>query len=183
MCVEKGRVLIINQAWADNSKRLPHSPQVTTRLTKTMMSKALYNGISTLLLVALSSMVLAEPPDGKGYKKGYSNSERGAGKVHGQNDLAGSMDLISAGINASDARRIARDLGFRGYKPLPPGIKKNLARGKPLPPGIAKSRLPTQFTGRLPYHKGYEWLSAGSDLVLVSQKSQVVSDVLRDVFE
>ena len=68
-------------------------------------------------------------------------------------------------------------------KPLPPGIRKNMARGKPMPPGIAKTRLPDPFIGALPRHPGYEWQQAGADLVLVASGSLVISDILEGVFD
>src|SRR3546814_12845124 len=66
-------------------------------------------------------------------------------------------DLIYAGITAALAREYALDFGFGGYSSLPPGIRKNLARGKPLPPGIATKMVPGSLLGRLPRHPGYEW--------------------------
>ena len=89
--------------------------------------------------------------------------------------------LESAGFG--DARRLAVDQGLTGMKPLPPGIRKNLARGKPMPPGIAKTRMPNSYINQLPSHPGYEWQQAGSDLVLVVAGSLVISDVLEGVFD
>ena len=57
-------------------------------------------------------------------------------------DLPDTEDLIKAGITAALARSLAQDSGLTGYSSLPPGIAKNLARGKPLPPGIAKKAVP-----------------------------------------
>jgi len=91
--------------------------------------------------------------------------------------------MISAGISIGDARRLATQHGLVGTKPLPPGIRKNLARGKPLPPGIAKQQLPGPFVSQLPHHPGYEWQQAGADLVLVVSGSLVISDVLKGVFD
>jgi len=90
---------------------------------------------------------------------------------------------ISAGISFGDARRLAVDQGLTGTKPLPPGIRKNLARGKPMPPGIAKTRMPNSYINQLPRHPGYEWQQAGSDLVLVVIGSLIIADVLKGVFD
>ena len=63
---------------------------------------------------------------------------------HGKNkdnrDSSGSVSvtLSTAGISISTARGYAVQAGATGYGSLPPGIRKNLARGKPMPPGIAK---------------------------------------------
>ncbi|NYT84969.1 anti-virulence regulator CigR family protein [Pollutimonas harenae] len=95
-------------------------------------------------------------------------------------DLFG--DLVYAGITAALAREYALDFGLGGYSSLPPGIRKNLARGKPLPPGIAKQMVPGSLLGRLPRYPGYEWRVAGTDLILISVASAVIADILYDVF-
>ena len=86
------------------------------------------------------------------------------------------------GITMAEARRLALDYRYTGYKSLPPGIQKNLARGKPLPPGIAKKMVPSRMLSRLPRHAGYEWRIAGTDLILVAIATNVVADVLSGVF-
>ena len=102
---------------------------------------------------------------------------------HGDGILDGvTGGLVSAGITLAAARQLALDGGYTGYTALPPGIAKNLARGKPLPPGIARKMVPGGMLPKLPRHPGYEWRVLGSDLVLVSIASSVVADVLHDVF-
>ena len=100
----------------------------------------------------------------------------------GFNVDAGLSGTITAGISIGDARRLADQHHLTGSKPLPPGIRKNLARGKPMPPGIAKTRLPEGFINGLPRNPGYEWQQAGVDLVLVVSGSLVISDILEGVF-
>ncbi|MNF18899.1 hypothetical protein D3C81_1734650 [compost metagenome] len=65
---------------------------------------------------------------------------------------------------------------------MPPGIAKNLARGKPLPPGIAKKMVPSSMLRDLPYYPGYEWRIAGDDLVLVALSTALVASVINGVF-
>ena len=66
-------------------------------------------------------------------------------------------------------------------KGLPPGIAKNLARGKPLPPGIAKQRLPNDLVQRLPpVHAGYERVIVDGRVLLVEIATQMIHDVLVD---
>lgn len=81
------------------------------------------------------------------------------------------------------ARELALASGGKGYETLPPGIRKNLARGKSLPPGIAKKSLPGGMLERLPVRSGYEWLAIGTDLVLIESASGILADVLADVFK
>lgn len=89
---------------------------------------------------------------------------------------------VSAGISFGQARELAVSYQQTGYQQLPPGIRKNLARGKPLPPGIAKKLGHSQMLSQLPQHEGYQWQVCGSDLVLVSIATMVVADILTDVF-
>lgn len=149
-----------------------------------------------LLLSSIAAIqpVLADPPSGKGNpNKGSQgnngnngnkgNSDQGQGQGNAQDnssDLA--TGLVIAGITTIAAQNLATNYGMVGYAPLPPGIAKNLARGKPLPPGIAKKYPPNAMLGQLPYHPGYEWRVAGSDLILVAIGTAIVADVLRNVF-
>lgn len=67
-------------------------------------------------------------------------------------------------------------------KGLPPGIAKNLARGKPLPPGIAKQMLPPALLERLPAPpSGYERIIVDGKVLLVEVATQIIHDVLADV--
>ena len=76
--------------------------------------------------------------------------------------------------------------GYRDYwnpgPALPPGIQKNLVRGKPLPPGIAK-KLDSRLLGRLPHYDGYEWRQAGTDLILVAIATGIIYEVLNGALD
>lgn len=76
-----------------------------------------------------------------------------------------------------------RDAGNgKGHRALPPGIEKNLARGKPLPPGIAKQVLPADLIKVLPaVPRGYERIIVGSKILLVEVATQVIHDILEDI--
>lgn len=69
----------------------------------------------------------------------------------------------------------------RAVKRLPPGIAKNLARGKPLPPGIAKQQLPQELATRLPVREGFQVSIFGDRIVLLEAHGLVV-DVLEGIF-
>jgi len=65
---------------------------------------------------------------------------------------------------------------------LPPGIAKNVARGKPLPPGIAKRALPTDLLAVAPrVDKDVSFAIVGE--VVVALKGGIVIDVLAGVFK
>lgn len=134
-----------------------------------------------LLPCVCACSVHASSPEGKNKSGKDSPNVSGSVDVGITAPIPGGM--ISAGISIGDARRLATQHGMTGAKPLPPGIRKNLARGKPLPPGIAKKQLPGPFIGQLPRHPGYEWQQAGTDLVLVVSGSLVISDILDGVFD
>ena len=72
----------------------------------------------------------------------------------------------------------------RGKKPggLPPGIAKNLARGKALPPGIAKQYLPDDLVAALPRPPaGYERVIVDGKILLVEVATRVIHDILSDL--
>lgn len=86
-----------------------------------------------------------------------------------------------------DERELRRHFGERGdwVRPeerasLPPGIRKNLERGKPLPPGIAK-RFDDRALRQLPRYEGYEWQRVGPDAVLIDMADQIIYEVVRDL--
>lgn len=95
----------------------------------------------------------------------------------------GKPDRVESDISFTGARRLAVSHGLTGYQSLPPGIAKNLARGKPLPPGIAKRAVPASMLGQLPYYPGYEWQIVGNDLVLIALSTAVVTAIINGVFD
>lgn len=127
------------------------------------------------------STLQADPPANKG-KPGKANSQESTDTQDFRFGANLSV-MVNAGISIGDARTLAAEYKLGGAKPLPPGIRKNLARGKPLPPGIQKTRLPDSFISQLPSHEGLEWRRAGTDLVLVVTGSLVISDLLEGVFD
>ncbi|WP_372016843.1 anti-virulence regulator CigR family protein [Pseudoxanthomonas sp. 10H] len=141
--------------------------------------------LSSLIMAGLLAVpALAAPPEGKGHGKGHGNGKpthehSSPSGVRVDADVGG---LVSVSIGTGDARRIAERHGYVGYAPLPPGIRKNLARGKPLPPGIAKKMVPGPMLRDLPVYAGHEWRVAGDDLILVSLGSGLVVEVMGDIF-
>lgn len=89
------------------------------------------------------------------------------------------VTIIQGYYRRQDALSKHRHKGKHG---LPPGIAKNLARGKPLPPGIAKQHLPSGLQADLPpAPHGYERIIVDGKILLVEIATQVVRDVLTDI--
>jgi hypothetical protein len=64
---------------------------------------------------------------------------------------------------------------------LPPGIARNLARGKPLPPGIAR-QFPDRLASELPPSPdGFERIYIDDRVLLVEIGTQLVHDILSDL--
>jgi len=155
--------------------------------------------IPGLLAVAIStSPVFAKPGGGKGgdgngkgpKKEQKAPAQKSDKKDKGKPDKAAKPgkpvapgELRRAGIDPGEAKRLAKQYQFVGFKPLPPGIRKNLLRGKPLPPGLSHRGVPGPYLATLPVYPGYEWRAYGTDLVLVSLATAVVADVLMDALE
>lgn len=144
--------------------------------------------VATALAAILSCALLATPAlanpgngNGNGNGNGKGNNGHSHKEKHGKNH--GGPDRVDADISFNDARRLALDYGLTGYQSLPPGIAKNLARGKPLPPGIAKKAVPASMRGQLPYYPGYEWRIVGDNLVLIALSTAVVTAIINGVFD
>ncbi|WP_252273891.1 anti-virulence regulator CigR family protein [Pseudomonas subflava] len=102
---------------------------------------------------------------------------------HGNDDDV-TVDLRGPSIDIGRVRLILgdnRDL-IGPAQSLPPGIRKNLARGKPLPPGIAK-RFDNRLLGQLPHYDGYEWRQVGTDVVLVALASGLIYEIIENVLD
>lgn len=138
--------------------------------------------IAVFLLMAglVASPTSAAPPQGK--DKPEKTHKHFHDKRHAP-DMQSAEPLVSVALGFKEARRLAVAKGCTGYHALPPGIRKNLARGKPLPPGIAKKVGACPVLRQLPTYAGYEWRIYGSDLVLVAVATAIVAEVLFDVFE
>jgi Ni/Co efflux regulator RcnB len=133
-------------------------------------------------LTVITSFAIAEPPEGKGNQgkqKAYKQ-KKDKSDDQGRDD---SGALISVNVRYEDVRPIAVANHYIGYKSLPPGIRKNLMRGKPLPPGIAKKMVPEPMLIKLPRYGGYEWHVCGSDLVLAAIATGIVQEVIQGVFK
>ena len=113
------------------------------------------------LLVAMSLPALAEAQSGKGKAK-----------------EAGKSATAKAHARGSDAEiRIIREYygePSRKLKPLPPGVYKNLERGKQVPKGILRTRFPELLETRIPRREGASWWIAGDHALLVDTNNILV---------
>ncbi|WP_460135214.1 anti-virulence regulator CigR family protein [Pseudomonas sp. S1_E04] len=138
--------------------------------------------VLSLVLSAGSAVALADPGNGKGqgHNKGNGQGGQGYDKPKGK----GAQGRHGPSVDRSGVLTVLG--GYRDYwspgPALPPGIQKNLARGKPLPPGIAK-KLDARLLNRLPHYDGYEWQQAGTDLILVALATGLIYEVLNGAFD
>jgi hypothetical protein len=114
-----------------------------------------------------------------------SQASAQSGKSKGKPaERSGEAAHRSGGPSTDVEVRIIREFfGARSEKPksLPPGIAKNLARGKPLPPGIAKKQVPDDLIVLLPARTGTRWVLAG-DIVLLVDAGDIIVDLIKLVF-
>jgi hypothetical protein len=121
-----------------------------------------------IAVIAFALAVFATPAVAQG--KGRGAKDKSAGTVQAQV----SVDVF----DAIEIRLIRDYYGNVRQKPqpLPPGIAKNLRRGKPLPPGIAKKTLPSDLSRNLPVREGVELVVTGDQVVMV--RAGIVIDIL-----
>src|SRR5262249_39709501 len=129
-------------------------------------------------LSLLLAAVLALPTPAFAGNKGKKTSGKPAVEAPASDAVT---ILITATERSIILGYVSEHSGTLPAQPLPPGIAKNLARGKPLPPGIAKRYLPGELVAQLPPRPGYEWIVAGTDVVLTAAATGLVVDILRDV--
>ncbi|MGE0119619.1 MAG: anti-virulence regulator CigR family protein [Dongiaceae bacterium] len=136
----------------------------------------------SLLLAAALALPGAAYADSKG--KGNGKKARGVPGVEAQASQT-AVILITATERAIifgwlDSHRGNLPVALAGAKPLPPGIAKKVARGGALPPGIAKRYLPNDLLVQLPARPGYQWMVAGTDVLLVAAATGLIVDILID---
>lgn len=145
-------------------------------------------------LFLIGAPLEAAPPEGKGppvHPSGAADKHRGGpeggadgpGKKTGATEAGRNDPAPHTAIDRAEVRRLAVTHHLAGRAPLPPGIRRNLVRGKPLPPGIARQAVPDPILAALPRHPGHEWIVCGTDLVLIAVAGAIVADILTDVFE
>jgi len=104
-------------------------------------------------------------------------AEATVGVVFSKDDIA----IIAEWYQNHDSGPAHGD-GRKKPKGLPPGIEKNLERGKPLPPGIAKQVLPQGLIAKLPpVPRGYERIVVDGKILLVELATNVIHDILVDI--
>ncbi|AKJ99321.1 MULTISPECIES: anti-virulence regulator CigR family protein [Pseudomonas] len=161
-------------------------------------SRSLMAVLTCFALVAGPGVVVADPGNGKGNApfdqgpghgqgkggQGHKGDQGNQGNPGGQGNRGGGDWHNGPSIDRGGVLGVIG--GYRDYwspgPALPPGIQKNLARGKPLPPGIAK-KLDSRLLGRLPHYDGYEWQQVGTDLILVAIASGIIYEVLNGAFD
>lgn len=108
-----------------------------------------------------------------------SAEAQGRGRGGGSATLTAQIALTANDREAIRAFYASRPA--QGAEALPPGIRRNLERGKPLPPGIAKRSLAAELRSRLAIPAGYEVVEVGLDVLLVEVATGVIHDVLLDI--
>src|SRR5574343_366404 len=102
------------------------------------------------LTLVHSSHAVADP--GKGHGKSKTQQEQHTDSPEVDAQLSVQMGGVT--LTVGTARQLASQYQLQGAKPLPPGIRKQLARGKPLPPGLARQQLPASYVQQLPARDG-----------------------------
>lgn len=125
------------------------------------------------MVAAVLAATIAAPIGAQGRGRGRGGEAAAAGK-------GGAKATIV--FNDKD-RTTVRDYFVAhplGVKALPPGIAKNVARGKPLPPGIARRAVPRDLMAIMPRPEPGVTFSIVGNMVVAIQAGVVV-DVLLDI--
>jgi hypothetical protein len=131
-----------------------------------------------------------------------SHKEAGKAKAAAAKPAAAKPAAAKAGAKAAPAKAAGKTVqaGFTGKdvksalgkdrwllkvgaKPLPQAVRKSIVRGKVIPENAQAQPVAALMMAQLPSYKGFGWVRAGTDLVLVSSTSKQVADIVPDVFE
>lgn len=124
-----------------------------------------------------------EPGNGPGHGKGAQGKEKHKGGGPGNEKGGGPGGSVTV-VTRTDVDVIRQYFVSYpvGVSSLPPGIAKNLARGKPLPPGIAKKMAPIELRQRVPAcMNGWECILAGADMLILDAVHGTIADIIRGV--
>jgi len=145
-----------------------------------------------ILAAVLAVLLVASGPalaQGQGNNKGKGNDNPGKsnGDITSEEVVEGVTAGVLGAVLSDDEKSTIRNYFQKNpdsvgkVKPLPPGIRKKLARGGTMPPGIAKQALPDGLHRQLPPRDGYNYEVVGTDVVLIETATEVIVDVLSDV--
>ena len=119
--------------------------------------------------ITLSAVLLA------GLTVGASVNAADAGATVAFSD--GELQAIHAFYRESEPRRGGGMGG--GRQGLPPGIAKNLERGKALPPGLQTATLPASLETSLPpAPDGFERVIVDAKILLIETATRLIADVI-----
>ena len=112
-----------------------------------------------------------------------SAAEIGVQVVFSDGELAAIRAFYAnAGTSRANSGGMSMGMGMGGPSAMPPGIVRNLTRGKPLPPGIAKQVLPAALQSILPpAPAGHERIIVAGKILLVAIATHVIVDVITDI--
>ncbi|HYH22427.1 MAG TPA: anti-virulence regulator CigR family protein [Azospirillum sp.] len=140
--------------------------------------------MAAVLLLALGATPAFAEKGGHGHAAehggGHAGHDKG-GKEKGGKDKGGDAAVT---VRTGDRTLIQNYFTANpvGVSPLPPGIARNVARGKPLPPGIARKQAPAALVAQLPYCAGgLECIVLGADLLILDAVNGLIRDVVRGV--
>lgn len=124
----------------------------------------------------------ADPGNGRGNGHGKAQGgNQGGGKRSGGGPGGSGSATVVTRTDVDVIRTYFVDHPV-GTSALPPGIAKNLARGKPLPPGIAKKMAPIELRQRVPVcMNGWECILAGADMLILDAVHGTIADIVRNV--
>lgn len=142
---------------------------------------------AVVLALLLAAAVPALADQSKGNSKNKGKAGKSDPEITSSEIVRGAAAGVLGGVLGREEREIIhryfnehRDT-YSKVKPLPPGIRRKVARGGTLPPGIAKQVLPDGLRRQLPQRDGYDYNVVGTDVVLIERATNVIVDILRDV--
>lgn len=130
--------------------------------------------LSLALAASIAAPAFAQPGGERGNRGGGRDDHQGN---HERSVAELLVDVVFGAVAEQEVRSYFQANPY-DVQALPPGIARNLERGKPLPPGIAKRYAPDALVTRLPTYPGYEVVIADRNVLLVEAATQIIADVI-----
>lgn len=137
-----------------------------------------------MLTLALTLSSLTAIAKSSKENKGNSSNKESKSQSNKSNTENNDDDFsININFSTNDKKIITDYFHDNNYKAsaLPPGIEKNLARGKPLPPGIAKNKIPDNLASSLHISAGHNYLMVGNNVVKINTATGIVEDIIENI--
>ncbi|MEQ8442091.1 MAG: hypothetical protein RIM33_08600 [Alphaproteobacteria bacterium] len=148
-------------------------------------SRTTFLACTMAVALGMAAPVSAKQNNARSGHDGAQSHSQVTGSAEGRD----AVDIAIESVIDASTRAVFEDYFQANPQPidhLPPGIARNVERGKPLPPGIARRQLPGALRSDLRTQTStigdvVDAVIVGNDVAILDAASGVVVEILRDI--